>query len=215
MPHEVRATQVQDETPRTQLVTWSVPPPLADQHHEVGQVLQLERVDGGDPVFLAIASQPGSADFETLVSPDAVEALDLEAGRRAAAVGVVGHGFPMGEALGRDVLLFGVGSALGPIRAAVEAIRQRRSEFGFVRLYAGIRQGEVFPFERDFEAWVRDRIDVVPSHSRPWVQDRFLEDVPELDDAIAFVCGMEPMMEAVTTALEQQGLPRTKIHRNY
>lgn len=215
MPHEVTAMQVQPETPRTQLVTWAAPESLAARHHEVGQVLQLERAEGGEPVFLAIASQPGAPYFETLVSADAVEALHLTEGSKATAVDVVGHGFPMGEALGRDVLLFGVGSALGPIRAVVEAIRRRRSEFGFVRLYAGVRLDEVFPFERDFEAWVRDRIDVVASRSRPWVQDRFAEDVPELDDAIAFVCGMEPMMEAVTGALERQGLPRAKVHRNY
>ncbi|MEM1022604.1 MAG: hypothetical protein AAGD10_07265 [Myxococcota bacterium] len=215
MYHEVTALRMQSETPRTQLVAWSAPEALRHRHREVGQVLKMDRVGGGDPVYLALASQPGDEHFETLVSPDAVDALRLREGQVATVRDIIGRGFPVGEALGKDVLLFGVGSALGPIRAAVEAIRRRRSEFGWVRLYAGVRSGEVFPFERDFETWTRDRIDILACHSRPWVQERFLEDVPDLEDAIAFVCGMESMMEGVTQALTEQGLPQDRVHRNY
>jgi NAD(P)H-flavin reductase len=116
---------------------------------------------------------------------------------------------------GKDVLLFAVGSALAPMRPLVNLIRAKRSDYGRVVLYAGARTADDFPYRKEFDAWKRDRIDIVCSVSKPWVQDMFKADPVPVDDAVAYVCGMKEMMDAVTATLVDAGMPAAKIGRNW
>jgi NAD(P)H-flavin reductase len=61
-------------------------------------------------------------------------------------------------------------------------------------------------------------------HSRPdaahdglggYVQDALLAVRPRTDDAVAFLCGMKPMVLAVTETLVGLGLPRERVFLNH
>lgn len=179
-----------------------------------GQILPFTGPDGS-PVYLALASDPGAPEWELLASDDAIHDIKLVPGQTLDLPEPVGCGFDPAHAAGRDVVLFGVGSALGPLRPLIRALLADRSNYGWVRLYAGVRSREHVPFADEMEAWRRERVDVFVCLSKPWVQDVFRRDPPDLSDAVAYVCGMEGMLTGVTAALGDAGLPAERVFRNY
>jgi NAD(P)H-flavin reductase len=202
------------ETPGLSGARLRVPAEVAAAHRRPGQILVVHPGDG-EPVFLALASPPGDAELEVLVGPAAAARLELREGSELAVSGPSGPGFPLEEARGRDLLLFAVGSALAPLRPVVELVRRARSDFGQVTLHVGAHTAADLPYARSYPAWDRDRIDVVTSLSRPWVQERFALDPQPVEDAVAFCAGMPAMMDAVTDVLVRSGMPAGRIFRNW
>ena len=212
---EAVVRRVWRETSKLTGVVLEVSEDVAKQYTRPGQVVVL-RPNDEEKVYLAIASSPGeAAAIELLMGTAAAEKVNPSEGRSIVMEPPNGKGFPVEMAEGRDVLLFAVGSAIAPIRPLVQMIRAKRSNYGRVALYAGASSEEDFPYRREFEAWKRDRIDVVRAISKPWVQELFERDPLPVDDAVAYVCGMKEMMESVTATLVAAGLPATKIGRNW
>jgi len=108
-----------------------------------------------------------------------------------------------------------VGSGLAPLRPVVRELCRHRADYGWIRLYAGARAPDAFPFSREYREWAHERIDIHRAVSRPYVQELFRDDPPELSDAVAFVCGMDEMMHEVTRTLTDAGLEPARIHRNW
>jgi NAD(P)H-flavin reductase len=203
------------ETPKLTGVVLEVAEDVAKQYTRPGQIVVL-RPNDTDKVYLAIASSPGeAAAIELLMGSAAVDKVKPSEGASVALDPPNGKGFPFEMAAGKDVLLFAVGSALAPIRPLVQMIRGQRSNYGRVVLYAGAHSADDFPYQKEFYAWKRDRIDIVQSISKPWVQEMFTSDPVPVDDAVAYVCGMKEMMEATTAALVAAGMPAAKIGRNW
>jgi NAD(P)H-flavin reductase len=212
---EAVVRRVWRETPKLTGVVLEIDEDVAKQYTRPGQVVVL-RPNEKDKVYLAIASSPGEAAAIELLMGDAVEGKVKPASGRALILDPPhGKGFPVEMAEGKDVLLFAVGSGLAPIRPLVNLIRSRRSDYGRVVLYAGAHSAEHFPYRSEFEGWKRDRIDVVRSISKPWVQEMFERDPVPVDDAVAYVCGMKEMMESVTKTLVAAGMPAERIGRNW
>lgn len=205
-----RVTTVRPQNDRCAAVIIDVPDALARTHTRLGQVLVF-----GGKTYLALTSQPGEGPFEVLASQDALAAAGLQVGTEVQVPAPVGRGFPLERAEGRDVLLFAVGTAMGPIRSLVEAIRRRRAEYGYVRLFAGAREGQPLPYADQLDAWSRDRIDVTLSASKPWVQHRFEADPPDLRNAVAFVAGMDAMVTDVKAALARAGVSDDRVLMNW
>jgi sulfhydrogenase subunit gamma (sulfur reductase) len=211
--------RVWTETPRLLGASLLVPPELARAHLHPGQVVRAFDPEG-EALHLALASVPPSPDeprprFELLVGQPAASRLGLAAAARLRLQGPSGPGFPLAQARGQDLLLFAAGSGLAPLRPVVELVRRARSDFGQVTLYVGAHTREELPYARHFDAWDRDRIDVIPSVSRPWVQERFADDPPPVHSAYAFVAGMPAMVDGVTEALAAAGMPRARVLRNW
>ena len=185
------------------------------EHVAPGQVIaaDVEAEDG--EVYLALASAPGDPQLELLVARPAAERLGLLEGATLRIRGPFGKGFPLEAARGRDVLLFAVGSALAPIKPLVEMIRRERAEYGRVTLYVGALDEHAFAYRGQYDAWMRDRVDVVKVRDPEWVQNVFAADPLPVDDSVAYVCGMTEMMDGVTEVLGRQGLPPERVHRNW
>lgn len=214
----VRVVEVWRETPVLTGVRLDAPDPVRARHVRPGQVIAARRAEAPDakPVYLALASVPGARYLELLAGPAAVEQLGLVAAGAALEVeGPMGKGFPLDEAVGQDVLLFAVGSALAPIRPVVELIRSARGEYGRVSLYVGAMAEDAFAYRGDYDAWKRDRVDVVQVVHPQFVQNVFADDPLDVDEAVAFVCGMPEMMDGVTEVLARFGLPSERVHRNW
>lgn len=208
-----RVLRVAPETPKLSRIELEVPSEMASSYRVPGQILSFPGTTG--PVHLALVSDPGARTWELLASADARQELRLDPGQPLDLPKPAGPGFDPGAAEGRDVLLFGVGSALGPLRPLVRALVNGRSNHGWIRLYAGVHTPADMPFRDELDAWRRERIDVFMSHGKPWVQDVFLSDPPDVDDAVAYVCGMDAMVKSVQETLERVGLPAERVYRNW
>ncbi len=195
------------------------------QYTVAGQYLKVQAPAGQAGMF-ALAQAPGR-ELELLVkrgSPVADSLIALGEGDVVLLSGAQGKGFPVAEAVGRDVWLFAVGSGIAPIRALVQALVDDRARHGKVTLYEGQREPEHFGFAAERAAWRAAGVTVVEVLSRPhhnWsgrtghVQNALLEDRPEGAGAVAYLCGMKAMVEGVRETAATLGLPRERTFLNY
>lgn len=211
---DVTVARVWAETPGLTGVRLEAGAEIRADHTVPGQVLAAHAPDGGK-VYLALSSVPGADQLELLAAPGAVERLGLSPGQALAVEGPFGQGFPLAPALGKDILLFAVGSALAPIRPVVEMIRRERADFGQVTLYVGAMDEKAFAYHQDYDGWMRDRVDVIKVTHPEFVQNAFAADPLPVDDAIAYVCGMNEMMDGVTETLGRFGLAPERVLRNW
>ncbi len=200
--------------------------PIAEGHRSPGQYVKL-KLEGVGEGFFAIASAPGDGHhFEFLIksgSPlaDALRALAPGAAVQLSAPG--GKGFPLEKARGKDVLLFATGSGISALRPVIELIRRERPAFRNVTLFFGVRTPDAFGFASEHAQWEKAGIRLVRTVSQPglsgwdgltgYVQSH-LEEAP-LHDAIAFLVGQKAMVQAVTDALVQRGMPRENVFLNF
>lgn len=216
MADSIQATieHVARETPSLLRIRLNCEDDVRAKYATPGQVIVV-RPTPTDQVYLAIASSPGDDHLEILMGPGAAEKIGPEVGKTVTMDPPMGRGFDVSMAKGNDVLMFAVGSAIAPIRPLVQLLRADRSAYGRITLYVGAHTEQDFAFRGEFEQWRRDRIDIVQSISKPWVQDRFRADPPPVDNAVAYLVGMKGMMEAVTEALIEAGMPAERIGKNW
>lgn len=206
--------RVWQETPRLLGARLAVPDGIATLHRVPGQFIVVH--PPGGKVHLVIASHPSDrGGFELLLGESAQRTLGLGAGQEVEIDPPAGGGYAIDQARGADVLLFAVGSAIASLRPVVAAIRSDRSAYGRVTFFMGAHSAEDFPYGAEHGAWQRDRIDLFRAISRPWVQDLFEREAPDIGNSVAFISGGKQMMADVSSALERAGLPRERIRRNF
>jgi sulfhydrogenase subunit gamma (sulfur reductase) len=218
-----------DETPALRALRLGLPPALAARHASPGQVVKARTAEG--EAFFALASAPASdGRVELLVKrggrvADSVVATATPGGVLAVTA-PFGNGFPVDEALGRDVLLFAAGSAIAPIRALIQTLVARREQFDRVTLFYGQRHGAEFAYRGEHLAWERRGVRVIlcPSGEEDgWtgVRGRVQEVARSVafggappGDAVAFVSGMTGMVDDVRAVLALAGVPPERVHLN-
>ncbi len=200
--------------------------PLEGTHSVPGQCVKLS-LDGKGEAYFAIASGPGKGPtLEFLVkrgAPLADALCDSPVGGQVRVSAVLGRGFPLEKARGKDVLLFATGSGISAIRSVIAQIRKERDAYGAVTLYFGVRTPSSFAYESELTDWERSRIRVVRTVSRPgnsgwqgltgYVQAH-IGDV-DVSNAVAFLVGQKAMVKEVTEALEKRGLPQENVFLNF
>ncbi len=186
--------------------------PLAGTHRQPGQYVSLSLEGVGAGLF-AIASAPhADARFEFLIkrgSPLADALRLLQPGSKVRVSLPAGQGFPIAKAEGKNLLFFATGSGISSIRSVIHFVRQDRSDYGRISLYFGARTPTSFAYERELEAWQRE--------GRKGLTGYIQSHLGELnvDNAVAFLSGQPAMVEEVTRALMQRGLPRQNIYLNF
>lgn len=130
---QIKTNQAANQSGKSVTLTVSVPSETAAEYKIPGQYVQLRLNDGTKPLFLAISSPPNAenAEFEFLIkkTPDNGWITDAAPGTQVEISQVLGGGFPMQENLEgfkydfptQNILLFGVGSGIAPIKAAMES----------------------------------------------------------------------------------------------
>lgn len=139
---EVIARQAANPSGKSVSVKVSVPAETLAEYKIPGQYVQFRLNEDCKPLFLAIASAPASdenapCEFEFLIkkTPENMWITEAAASTKVEISQVLGNGFPMEENLEgfkydfptQNVLLFGVGSGIAPIKAAMES-----GKFGIV-----------------------------------------------------------------------------------
>ncbi len=136
--------------------------------------------------------------------------------------GPFGVGWPMAEALGRDVVVVAGGLGLAPLRSALYRLIAERQRYGQVILLYGTRSPDDILFRREIESWRRRLdidIEVTVDHAvGDWrghvgvvttLIPRAGFDAPH---AMALVCGPEIMMRFAIAALRDAGLGDAAIY---
>jgi NAD(P)H-flavin reductase len=144
--------------------------------------------------------------------------------RRGATLGLrgpFGHGWPLREAEGRDVVVVAGGIGLAPLRPAVLELLAGRKRFGRVSVLIGARSPADLLYARQVRGWARRAgVDVrvtVDAAPRDWRGDvgvvtnllpsaRF-----DPQTAVAFTCGPEVMMRYVTQQLLERGVAPERV----
>ena len=155
---EVTSSETANQSGNTVLITVSVPAETAQEYKIPGQYVQVRLNEDTKPLFLAIASPPDAenAVFEFLVKKtDGNEWMTgASAGSKIEVSQVLGGGFPMAENLDgfkydfptQNVLLFGAGSGIAPLRAAMESgqldVAKAGSGGRTARLYYGVQTAD-------------------------------------------------------------------------
>ena len=136
--------------------------------------------------------------------------------------GPFGVGWPMEEAVGKDVIVVAGGLGLAPLRPALYHLFTQRARFGEVTLLYGTRSPDDILFRHEIESWRRRLdvdIEVTVDHALadwhghvgvvPWLIPHASFD-PE--ESVALVCGPEVMMRFTIAALRDAGLGEDAIY---
>lgn len=146
---------------------------------------------------------------------------DLAVGDVVGARGPYGTGWPLDQAMGRDLLIVAGGIGLAPLRPAVIDAIGRRHDFSSVSLVYGARTPSDLIYKDDLLGWSAS-----PDISLEVTVDRALSDwrgdvglvtglLLRIDFSpsatTAFVCGPEVMMRVVARELKAAGLSPDEI----
>ena len=218
-----------NETATFRGIELQLPPAAAAAHRRPGQIVKVRT--GVGEGFFALATAPVGSQAELLVKrghriADAVVALAVP-GRPLEVTPPFGAGFPIEDAVGRDVLLFAAGSGIAPIRGLIQHVIAHREDFGRATLFYGQRRGADFAYLGEHLAWERQGVRVVLCPSQEddaWtgVRGRVQEVARSLafggappSDSVAFVVGMTAMVDDVKRTLAAAGVPAGRVHLNF
>ena len=147
---------------------------------------------------------------------------DLESGATLGVRGPYGKPYPLDQYAGKDVLIFGGGVGLAPLRSLLLALLTDRAKFGRIILCYGARTPADLIFKAQVRSWAGDgQMEVhltVDRGDETWkgkvgVVTEALKDV-NIDTArtVAAVCGPPLMMKFGTLALLHKGFPPEAIY---
>jgi NAD(P)H-flavin reductase len=192
---------------------------VSRQHRAPGQYVRVE-VEGDENPY-ALASEPGAPELQLLfkVETELTGAMArLEPGSAMRVGAPRGRGFPLSTHAGRDLILVAAGSGIAPLRAVVRSVLGRRACHGAVLLFYGQREPGHFAYSGEWDAWRAAGIEIVPVASAERdhrVQDALLARRPGIENAVAYLAGMKPMIAEVSGVLVELGLPPDRVFLNY
>ena len=145
----------------------------------------------------------------------------LERGDTLTVRGPMGRGWPVEQALGRDVMVITGGIGLAPLRPLLDWLIANRERVARVQLSYGARTPGDRLYVAELDELIRNGvIDVAETVDRAgpeWlgrvgvvtqVIDRIM---CSCDKTVAFICGPERMMQATVDVLHERGVPDERI----
>lgn len=193
--------------------------------HEPGQFLQISLPGYGEaPIsFCSSPTQTGSFELCVAAVGNLSQAMHhLRPGDFVGIRGPYGHGFPLGDMRGRDVLCVAGGIGLAPLRSLINYVADRRSEFRRMILVYGARNPSERLFRDDLARWeARDDFETFYTVDEP--DDRWtgrtgvltipLKEQVEIDPSTttAVVVGPPVMYRFVAAELLEKGMDEDDI----
>jgi len=145
----------------------------------------------------------------------------LRPGDRLGIRGPFGHGWPLADAQGRDVVIITGGLGCAPTVAVIHYLMRRRAQFGRVTIIQGVKHSNDLLWRGRYEEWARQpRTQVliaadVAGPLWPWhvgsVAEVFARAEVDPSKALAMLCGPEGMMRAAADHLLTRGIADTSI----
>jgi len=145
----------------------------------------------------------------------------LEPGDRLGLRGPFGHGWPMHDAEGRDLVVVTGGLGCAPVVAAISYAVARRDRFRRLVILQGVKHAADMIWCDRYDAWARlpdTQVRLAADEpTKAWtghvgLVTELLEQVRfDPEQALAMVCGPEPMMLASARRLVELGIPPARI----
>ncbi len=141
--------------------------------------------------------------------------VTLKQGDRLGIRGPYGRGWPLHEAVGKDVVLITGGLGCAPVMSVINFIVKRREHFGKLTILQGVKHANDLIWRTQYERWAmlpNTQVLLAADVAGPQWQylvgkATILLDRAVLDatNSIAMMCGPEIMMQACVTELLQRG----------
>jgi sulfhydrogenase subunit gamma (sulfur reductase) len=136
--------------------------------------------------------------------------------------GPFGHGWPLADMRGKDIVVVTGGLGCAPVVGAIEYIFRRRSDFGAVRILHGVKTPHDLLYRERFETWrqhpdtkvylTSDRADKNWQYHVGVVTGLFHEVRIDPARTAVLMCGPEIMMRLGAPILIDRGIPTTSIY---
>ena len=130
--------------------------------HGAGQFVQISMFGVGEAPISVCSSPTQTETFELCVraAGNVTKALHrLEAGDWVGIRGPYGHGFPVEEMVGKDILIIAGGIGLPPLRPLINLVLENREQYGRLIIVYGARLPKELLFKDELDSWA-DRGDV-------------------------------------------------------
>ena len=192
-----------------------------------GQVAVL-KVPGEEAAYFAFASAPNDPELEVLVKQKVGASnviFEMKKGDRVELLDVAGHGFPLDDHFGKDLVFVAMGTGVAPLRSALRHVLKRKQDFGQLVVLYGARTPDDFCYRDETEDWENAGVELRQVISRPdghdwsgptgYVQSLLDNVLPSLDSPIALICGSPEMILQTKDRLGQMGFTPETILTNY
>ncbi|MCR5716332.1 MAG: dihydroorotate dehydrogenase electron transfer subunit [Lachnospiraceae bacterium] len=126
-------------------------------------------------------------------------------GDTVAMLGILGNGYPLDQARGKQALILGGGIGIPPILGLAQALKGEN-----VTAILGYRDRELFlkdDFDQVCQTYVATEDGSVGTKGNVLDAVRMLEEKGELNPDIIFSCGPLPMLKAIKKYAEERGIP--------
>ncbi len=197
-------------------------------NHDPGQFFQCSLFGIGESAISICSHATDYFDMSIRAVGNVTNKLcALKKGDKIGLRGPYGHGYDMPPLHGNNVLVFGGGSGVVPVRGIIQYINNNRDKFKTVDLFFGFRSEKEILFEDDYASWAKNKINVNlafnqddkhanhPEAINGFVTD-FFKTHPAIQDnqnKIVFVCGPPVMIQATCKQLiEKQGFNRDQLY---
>jgi sulfhydrogenase subunit gamma (sulfur reductase) len=158
LPAEARIRSLRRLTKQETLFTIELPEGVS-LHHDPGQFLEVSVFGVGEaPISISSSPSRSNGSFELCVrrAGEVTSALHgLHAGDAIGVRGPFGHGFPIQQFRGKDLLLAPGGLGLAPLRSLIQQVLDERKHFGRVTLLYGARHPSELLFTDELEDWAK------------------------------------------------------------
>lgn len=135
--------------------------------------------------------------------------------------GPYGSAWPLSEAQGKDVVIITGGLGCAPVVAAINYIMRRRENYGRVVIMQGVKHSADLLWRQRYEQWesLPDTQVILAANQVegdwPWhrgfVTNRIESTEFDAANAVAMLCGPEPMMLAAIEGLCRRAVPHNAI----
>jgi len=134
--------------------------------------------------------------------------------------GPFGNGFPMHRFRKKNILFVSGGCGLAPLRSAIYAVQEKKSEHGKVHILSGCRSPASLLFHSDLENWEKQGFNVLSTVDKPdksWkgnvgvVTNLFSKVDLKPENTIVLTCGPAVMIHFAIIELKKKGFKENQI----
>ncbi len=184
---------------------------------------------GVGEIPISIKSGPAHFADQTLLLDHTIRAVGrvsralvkLQPGDRLGIRGPYGRGWPLQQAIGRDVHIITGGLGCAPAVSVVHELMRERGRYGHLSIVQGVRHADDLIWREQYEHWAAqpdtrvllaaDQADAGWRWHRGLVTALLDQLTLHPERSLALLCGPEPMMKASAERLIELGLPPEQI----
>jgi NAD(P)H-flavin reductase len=145
----------------------------------------------------------------------------LQVGDHVGIRGPFGRGWPLGDAIGKDVLIITGGLGCAPVVSVINYILRRREQYGRMIIVQGVKHADDLIWRERYEEWMAlKEVEVimaadVGSKNWPWLVGRVTQFCTRIDidpqKTIVMMCGPEPMILASIDCMLGHGVEESAV----